>query len=252
MISSVRQLVDSIREIAVDDLAGLFQTVYYGSEFKEYRTKDYPMCWYFVQGNGSFENNYVSIPVTFRLLDVVGSLNNLDEKDINVKTAMVRASDLLVQRMRAVGLFYGDITQTLEIVYYQDTHGMSGVEFTINCIIQKACLVSLDIPQPPIATDVRLETAALSIEIDLADYFSDPDGLFVQLQSVGIPTYGTISLDGGNIITWAKVNEFDDEEGIATYTVINSAGLTATAYIYVTFVGEGDFGLDYELDFLLN
>lgn len=235
MITNVRDIVDSIKEIAENDMAGSFPTVYYGSEFKEFRSKDYPICWFFCEGSANFTNNLVEVPMTFRLLDVVGSLNDLEEKDITAKTEIVRLADLLTQRMRSKGLFFGDINVGYETVYYEHTHGMSGVEFTVNCHIQKSCLTSLEIPQPPKAPNVNLFTFYGFKDISILNYCSDPDGLSLELDSVGKPDYGSIVLSANDIIRWVKPIPNDVAQGLVNYTIKNSAGLKDTGRILLAF-----------------
>jgi hypothetical protein len=90
-------------------------------------------------------------------------------------------------------------------------------------------------PMPPVANNDFITTSRDHfVPISVLDNDSDPNGLELRVTSVGQPNFGTTAIDG-NTVVYTPVGSVTGPDSFS-YTIANSAGLTATATITVNVV----------------
>jgi len=91
--------------------------------------------------------------------------------------------------------------------------------------------------EPPVADDEVAETTVeTSVDIDVLDGDSDPDGDAIVVESVTSPANGTVVDNGDGTITYTPNAEFVGTDSFE-YTISDGNGGTATALVTVTVKG---------------
>jgi YD repeat-containing protein len=85
----------------------------------------------------------------------------------------------------------------------------------------------------PVAVGDSLSSAGVATSFDPRTNDNDPDGYALTITSVGTPSHGTASINGGTSITYTPTSGYSGSDSF-TYTISDGHGGTATATVSVT------------------
>lgn len=134
---SLKELVVLIKETIAAKMPEIVSFDFLPPDLNNTVRKEFPKVYFYTQEAFTLQENTNIVPLYFRFCDVMYGANNAWERDLEIKSDMLQAASKLFDLVEFQEVITGRINVSALPFDNDLNNGISGVECTVNFILEK-------------------------------------------------------------------------------------------------------------------